>query len=335
MPNQPTHVRAILAVTAAAVIALLFIASYEGALHDPTPHHVPLAVSTGVPPRLVTRLADSPEVKVQEVDTPADAQQRIDERKAYGALLSENGTLHIVVAPAASLAIAEFLRRDLAPQLGQSGARVVDDVVHPLPKSDVRGLAVFYAGVGLMIAGYLGATLLTLMLGEQKTRRDFLLRLAALLGLAVIVGSAGAWIAYAIDGLTHGFLLLAAFSVLTVLAAGLATVFFQSMLGLAGTGVAILLFVVVGNPAAGGAAAYDMTPGLWRVLGPLLPNGAFTTAARNTVYFPDAPVTGPLLVLLAWAAIPIAAALLLTARTRRLARARGTASIARVADARP
>jgi hypothetical protein len=75
------------AMVAAAAVCLLFIASYAGALHAPTPHNVPIAVpASQFPPRLIAQLDGSPALKVERVATAADAQRRIDERKAYGAI---------------------------------------------------------------------------------------------------------------------------------------------------------------------------------------------------------------------------------------------------------
>jgi hypothetical protein len=43
---------------------------------------------------------------------------------------------------------------------------------------------------------------------------------------------------------------------------------------MAGTALVILLFVILGNPAAGGAFARPLLPGFWATVGGLLPPGA-------------------------------------------------------------
>jgi hypothetical protein len=106
---------------------------------------------------------------------------------------------------------------------------------------------------------------------------------------------------------------------------------FQSLLGIAGTGLAILVFVVLGNPSGGGAYATELLPGLWRTLGPLLPPGASTTAIREAAFFPEASLAGPLLVLAAWAAIAAALALLVGGRGRGMSRDETAASAVAVA----
>jgi len=102
---------------------------------------------------------------------------------------------------------------------------------------------------------------------------------------------------------------------------------FQSLLGVGGTGVAILLFVVLGNPGAGGAAAPDLLPGFWRVSGQLLPNGAAVTGIRDAVYFPDASIGGPIAVLVAWIVLSTIVALLVGRRARSIDEGYGEASL--------
>jgi hypothetical protein len=49
-----------------------------------------------------------------------------------------------------------------------------------------------------------------------------------------------------------------------------------------------------------------LLPGIWRALGQLIPTGAATTAIRNVVYFPEASIAGPVLVLSIWFAVATA-----------------------------
>ena len=83
------------------------------------------------------------------------------------------------------------------------------------------------------------------------------------------------------------------------------------MFGVVGTGIAILIF---GNPSAGGPFPAELLAGFWRTVGPAVPTGEATTAIRDVAYFPDAPLTGPLVVSLAWLAAGAAVALLLGGR---------------------
>jgi hypothetical protein len=333
MPERPVVVRAALAILAISALSLLFIFSYAEALHRPTPHDVPVAVSAQVPAQVAAQLDRSPQVAVTRVPGPPAALDRIDTRDAYGAVVpgADGRSLTMVVAPAASAAIADFLSTNVVARLRAGGAKVTVRVVHPLPASDSRGLVGFYTVVGWAIAGYLGATLLGLVFGTDPDRRRTGWRFGALAVLGVIVGLGGAILATAIAGYDHGFAAIALVGLLTVLATGSVTIALQSLLGILGTGVAILLFVVFGNPSAGGPYAAELLPGLWRVGGQLLPTGAATTAVRDAAYFPDASLGGSLLVLALWIAAGVVGALLFARRGRGMGEDEAKVSLAGVA----
>ena len=328
MPDRRTTALSAAAIAAVALLSLLFIASYAGALHEPTPHDVPVAVAEQVPAELRATIDASPAIEVKAVADSAAALRAIDRRESYGAVVPGRSGLTVVVAPAASAAIADFLSAQFAAELRQSVRPVHVRTVHPLPDSDTRGLVGFYTVIGWAIAGYLGATLFGLTFGTSPDRRRTAWRLGALVVLGLIVGLGGAAIATAIAGYDHGFALIALTGLLTVLAIGAVTVALQSLLGILGTGVAILLFVVFGNPAAGGPYAGELLPGIWRLGGQLIPTGAATTAVRDAAYFPAAPLTVPLLVIVAWIVVGAAAALVFGGRGRGLSEGEAKASLA-------
>jgi hypothetical protein len=172
--------------------------------------------------------------------------------------------------------------------------------VHPLPASDSRGLVGFYLAVGWVVGGYLGASLFGLTFGPTRTRRAVLPRLAGLAALGLLAGFFGALVATEIAGYDRGLLTLTLIVLLTTTGVGVATTAFQALLAVAGTSVAILLFVILGNPSSGGPFAPELLPGFWSAMGPLLPPGAATTAIQHAAYFPAAPSAGPPLVLSAW-----------------------------------
>ena len=107
---------------------------------------------------------------------------------------------------------------------------------------------------------------------------------------------------------------MCAIAALTVFASGAATAGLQAALGPAGTGLVILVFVVLGNSASGGPFARPLLPGLWRTVGGLLPPGASVDLARSALFFDGAGIAGPILVLAGWAALGVVLALALGGR---------------------
>src|SRR5262245_1710337 len=78
---------------------------------------------------------------------------------------------------------------------------------------------------------------------------------------------------------------------LVVFAAAMATSALQSLLGVAGTLVALVVSVLFGNPSAGLYPA-RFIPGFWGAIGPWLPGGAGLSALRGSVYFGGTAIGG-------------------------------------------
>jgi hypothetical protein len=326
-PERAVLLRAIAAILAISAVSLLFIASYAGALHEPRAHEVPLAVTAQVPAQIAQQLASSQATRVRTVADRAAALREIDERKVYGAVVATSRGVDLVVAPAAGPAVASALEQSLVPQLERAGAKVRTVEVHTLPAGDARGLVGFYTAVGWVVAGYLGAAFLGIIFGTRPGRLHTVWRLGGIAVLGLIAGFGGAVLAAAIGDFEAAFS-IGLIGALTIVSVGAVTVALQSAFGIVGTGVAILIFVVLGNPASGGPFPGVLLPGLWRVVGELIPTGAATTAIRNLAYFPDASIAGPLIVLLAWLAAGAGVALGLGQRRGPLTteEAQGTAA---------
>jgi hypothetical protein len=310
LPDRLTAARAAAAILAVSVISLLFIGSYAGALHQPAPHEVAVAVTTQVPGDATRQIDASPAFDVVRVADADAAARAIDRRDAYGAVVAGSQGLELLTAPAAGPAVDAVLRDGLGPQLRSAVADVAVRTVHRLPDADARGLVGFYTAVGWIVAGYLGATFLGIVFGTRPSAQRMLWRMGGLLALGVLVGIGGAALAAWIGDLGDVGL-IGLVGVLTVFAAGSVTTALQAALGIIGTGVAILVFVVLGNPSSGGPFPAELLPEPWGTIGPYIPTGAAVTAIRDIAYFPDAPLGTPFLVLGAWIVAGVAGALLL------------------------
>jgi hypothetical protein len=119
---------------------------------------------------------------------------------------------------------------------------------------------------------------------------------------AVVSGLAGALVVDQwLGALTGHFWALAGVGVLLVLSSAAVTMALQVLFGTIGIGLTVLLFVVLGNPSAGGAYQSELLPGLWRTVGQALPNGAGTTALREIVYFGGHGAAPHVWLIAAWA----------------------------------
>jgi hypothetical protein len=320
---------------AAAALQLAFVGSYVGALHNPVPHMVPvdLVAPYTIAPTLTTTIDGLPgtPIKIRQAASSALASADIENRRAYGYFEPHSkGRDTLVVASAANKATAVALETVLArveTSRHRPPVRVVD--LAPLPPSDPNGLSGFYAVVAWMIGGYLGGTLLGLV-GEPRARSRAR-ALARVLALALYAAGSGVLSVLLLDKgigvMTGHFQDLCAVAALSIFAAGAATAGFQAVLGMAGTAIAVVVFVIVGNPSSGGPYARDLLPHFWRVVGEYLPSGAAVDLVRNVLYFGSNDIQTPIIVLGAWAAGGAILALALGGRKVSARAAEGEAAV--------
>ncbi|MEU8987547.1 ABC transporter permease [Streptomyces sp. NPDC048558] len=321
--------RATMLVTGAVGLALLFIASYVGALHDPKPKNVPLGVvAPGVAAQqTVDRLENLPDdpLDPRTVTDAATARNQILNREIDGALLVDpNSTTDtLLVATGGGRVLAATLE-SLVATLERSEARTLRTIdVAPADRHDANGLTSFYATVGWCVGGYLCASIMTISSGAGRpTPRRSVIRLIVMALVAIAAGLGGALIIGPILGALPGSLAaLWGVGALITFAVGAATLAFQAIFGMAGIGLVILIVVILGNPSAGGALPLPLLPPFWKDIGPALPPGAGTWATRSIAYFKGNDTTASLLILSAWAAagaaITLLAAKLRTGGTRR------------------
>ena len=311
----PTPKGVALVLLPALVLMLAFAFSYVGAFHEPTPHEVPLAVVG--PSSVAAQLGTLPGHPFDPRTTTSRraALAQIDDRKVYGAF--EAATNRLFVASAANRATAIALEQTfdrVAAAQGRPAVRVTD--VKPLPPKDPNGTAAFYAVIAWVFGGYIGATLIGLI-GTPRSRssRRGAARIGALAGFGLVAGVLSVLLLRASFGVFTGHVIaMCAIAALTIFASGAATAGIQAAAGPAGTGLVILLFVIIGNAASGGPFARPLLPGLWRTIGGVLPPGAGVDLARAALFFDGARIAGPILVLVVWAAVGTALALALGGR---------------------
>ncbi|MEV4511658.1 hypothetical protein AB0K00_22105 [Dactylosporangium sp. NPDC049525] len=311
-------------VLAVLAVQLAFIASYIGAFHEPTPHRIPIAVTApaqqlGELVRQLDALPGAP-LDARGVPDEASARRMIDRREVYGAFIvsTTDATDRLIIASGAGASVGQVLQQIVTPlEDAQDRAFTVEDV-KPALLGDARGLSGFYLALGWVVGGYLVAIALSTSKGARPANpHRAVIRLLSLLAYAVLSGLGGALVSGAIYGAIDGHLAqLTWFGALLVLASGAFTMALQAAFGFIGTGLAVLLFVVLGNPSAGGAYPAPLLPPFWRAVGPWLPPGLGTEAIRGIVYFDGVGVGRAALVLSGYCLIGVLGTLLAVAAAR-------------------
>ncbi|MFE7098068.1 DUF3533 domain-containing protein [Streptomyces erythrochromogenes] len=310
--------RAALLVLGVLVLQLAFITSYIGAFHHPKPSEIPIAVTAPaaqVAERSAQQLGTLPgdPLDPRVVDGEAAALAQVRDRNVDGALIIDPAgrTDRLLVASGAGASLSQALEEVVGAAERAQGRTVRVTDVAPAAKGDSRGLSSFYLVIGWCVGGYLCAAILAISAGARPANpHRAVIRLGALLVYAIAAGLLGAVIAGPVLNALPGSIMgLWGLGTLVVFAVGAITLAFQGLAGVIGIGLAILLVVVLGNPSAGGAYPYPLLPPFWSTIGPALPPGAGTYAARSITYFNGNGAGGPMLVLSAWALVGAAVTL--------------------------
>src|SRR5690348_10162136 len=173
----------LLAVALAVVLAVqaAFVLSYVGALHDPTPHGVRLAV-VGTSP-LPAAVGKQFSMQLKPYASEAAARDAIDHRTAEAAFVGGPAGATLIVAPAAGSSMATALGNVFAAAGAAVKQRVTVVQVHALPSGDRVGNVSFLVVMALIIGGYLASTFGMAFGGPPTHRRR---RLASLACVSVV-----------------------------------------------------------------------------------------------------------------------------------------------------
>jgi hypothetical protein len=298
----------------AAVVAVAFAcflaAAMIGAFHQLSPHGMPVAVvapagaTTQIQDELRTHLPGA--IALKTYPSVGAAATAIRGRDVDGAFVLGDRSLTLLSAGADGTATSSFLTTAASSIAGAAQLSMsVHDLV-PLPASDNRGLALFFAMLSTLMPGImLGAATTLIGRGAPARFHAAVLVLGTIvLGLGTIVLGLGVTLLVGpvIGAVSGHFLGLWGLTALLALALAASTAGL-TRLKPAGAAIAVLLFLLLGLPASGGPlGATRFVPGLWRALTPILPTSRGLQALTGTVYFGNHGVATCAWLLAAWAA---------------------------------
>lgn len=297
------------------LLQLGFIASYVAAFHQPTPREIPVAVvaEQGLPAGIDTDTADKlnaidgTPLHARVVSSTADARALIRDREILGAfVVSPTGTDTVITASAAGSSISAALDA-IFTEVEQSQNRqfvVRDDI--PVGVHDNRGLSGFYLSVGWVVGGYLLAAAIGLLVGAPKSRRDAAAQLGVFACYSILSGALGAFIVTHLLGTFAGhWFPLWMLGTAVVFATSVFTLGLRAAIGVAAVPIAIIVFVILGNPSAGGAFGPYVLPEFYAAVGRWITPGIGTEGVRSIVYFSGSGLGQPALALALYAVVGI------------------------------
>lgn len=304
-------VRSIGLILAVLLLQLAFIGSYVGAFHHQKPHALTVSVISdhnwqSYVSNQLNSVDGQPVWAYAETDPATARTMLLENRRQAVYIFNPQGTTDTLqVASSAGSANAEALKI-IFGQVAQKEHRQlkVQDIA-PVQAGDARGLSGFYLVVGWLVGGYLMASLIGIGRGTKaRNFRRMLWRLLLCVSYGAASGVTGTLVVDQWLGAIEGhFWLLVGIGTLLSVTASVFTMGMESVFGIVGIGVSILLFVVLGNPSAGGAYQYQVLPEPWRSIGQWLPNGAGVDAIRSAVYLGNHQLSFHLWVMAWWAAV--------------------------------
>lgn len=292
-----------------AVMQCLYSANYMTAGHAPVATNMPFGAAGSSP--VLTAAEKTISLKVTQYPDEAAAKTAIDQAQIWGALIPAGTSNTLIVVPSIS-ALAPL---DLAVQF-QNAAKhagqkltITPYTPTPLAPKDPSNLVVSIMLVPLLLGGYMSSSVLMAATGKAASRW----RAATLAGFAVVSGlvvdlivcpwlqgipSSKFWIAWPVITLT----------IATVAFLG---AILQKLIGSAGTLLTVIIVILFGNNASGGANGVPYLPTFWRDIGPFLPTRNAYILLHQTIYFSGHGTTEALTVLLVYLAVTLVILILL------------------------
>jgi hypothetical protein len=265
------------------------------------PRDIPLAVAgpSGPAEQLRHQLQEQQPgaFDISMVGNAQEAKDRILDRDVYGAIVTDGTGTTVLVASAASPAVANTLKT-LATQLGEAqGAAVPFDDVRPLPSDDPTGAGLAAGALPLALGGWIGAVVLLAAVPRPRQRA------VAAFGFAISGALAlTALMQYGFGSLDGNYWLTSAGAAFGIAATAWTILGLRTALGNAGLGLGAVTLIFLGNPLSGLNSAPELLPSGWGTLGQLLPPGATGTLLRSLAFFDGAGSARPLTVLACWLA---------------------------------
>ncbi len=288
-----------------AVSAGLFAGSYTYAMANPTPRHIPTAV-TGVPASQVKRAqfvqgmekALGASLELHHYPTYSLALDAVNRQRVFAILQERRGSAELDLSGASGASVAQLLAQ-AAPRVSAAvGVPLVVTDIKPLQRGDPRGLAIFYISLASVVLGFIGAVQLSV---HAKTLRPAE-RIAFTVAYSLLGGfSICAVVDWGLGALRLPFVESWLILALTMFTSGMVFSMFHVLIGRWALLPTWGLMVMLGNPSSGGAVSWPLLPSLLGTIGRWLPPGASVNAQHTAVYFRHYQHPFPFFVLAVWA----------------------------------
>ncbi|NLU68999.1 ABC transporter permease [Streptomyces sp. HNM0574] len=292
-----------------------FLVCYLLPFHNPTPHHVEVAVTAPAAAELQQALdAKSPGAfDIEEVPSAEAARDAVTDREASAAYVPGPGAHDLYVAKADGYSLESVLQKTFTSVAQQSGAKIQMHDLAPTAPGDGMGTGLFYLVLACTIPSYV--MVMMLLRATNFSRRD---KTVTLVAAGAVISCVAYLVGLAMDVVPNEPLAIL-FLFLMTQAVALTSYGLVPFCKQFFPGVAMGLFVLLSMPSSGGAIPVQMVPGFFRALHPVMPMGNLIEALRGLFYFDGVDVVRHVLVLCAWVCVGVVLLALGAWRERRAA----------------
>jgi hypothetical protein len=285
-------------VISALAIGTIFVAVYLAAFHAPSARHEPLGIAAPDAVAAKTELAlnnMAPSAfTFYRYSDEAAARAAIAHDEVPAVLVDDSSGMRLLVAGAQGPSTVSAVSGAVT---GAVGHQVPVDDVLPLVPGDARGLSVFYAAFGVVLAGFLFA----MASYQMAPRLALTARIASMAVFAIASGLLIALIAHSGFGaIPASFGMVALLVGLLAWAAAAGTGMLLRVFGPLGVSVASIVMLILGNATSGGILPPTFLPGWLSPLADILPPAATVRGLRGAAYFNNAHLGNALLTLGIW-----------------------------------
>lgn len=231
--------------------------------------------------------------EVSVISSTDEARTQVLEKDVRAAFDPSDGTLYLAGVNGAQVtsAVTGFF----STVAEQFGVDLSTEDLQPLEDGDPSGSAGMYLALGAILGGFMTAIILSLMPVGSKIRLLLGLVMPAVFATGMIVCG------WAVFGIFSGVAILPwAMLYLLSLTCLAVTVGFMLLLGPVAMPIAILLCTMLGMSSAGISAPVDMISPFYAAMHTWVFSAQGIQGVQESLYFEDASLTGPVLVMLAW-----------------------------------
>ena len=289
-----------------ALFVVVFVGIIGGALHNPRPHNLPVAVVA--PAQISAHIQKAADMKFPDaidVKTYSDQQEAVQDlrkEKVYGVIAVGREGVQATVSSAsgeASKQIVSALANGVAAQT-RADANIKD--VTPQANGAGHALTMMFLVLATTIATLLGQA----MMANRKEEQSFVSWLVASVVAAILVGLSGAVVAATLGEFKGAFWGVFAALVSCGFASAAILGGMRHIFGKKGFGITALVLIPLGVATSGAVANQYFLPAFYSAIAPYMLSSATIDAIRQAAYLNNAAVGQVYGVLSAWIVLGLA-----------------------------